>query len=422
MADERFYQSLLEISRRMAETRELAPLLQYAVRVALELLNAERGYLVLLKGDKLEFAVKLERKGEEFITASEEISNSIFYRVIETHKPIVTVDAIADPEFEKAESVRGLGLRSVMCAPLISRGNVIGALYLENRSYANIFIERDLEPLSFFTNQAAVSIENAILNDQLEERVRQRTQELQRTLEQLEKSWGEAVEANRLKTMLLGNVAHDIRSPISLAYSAIQTIIEGTFGNVSPKQIEWLTRASESLQVAVHLTGDLFDITKAEMNALEITPQPTALLPFLEHVYKLGSHIEWVGDVRLTHRLPTELPTLNLDPVRIQQVLLNLLTNAQKFTTQGEVLLYAELREDSVLIGVRDKGRGVPKEQQRAIFERFYQAEQGLETRRNGSGLGLAICKELVERHGGTIWVESEAGAGADFKFTLPIK
>ncbi len=420
MTDERFYQSLLEISRRMAETRELAPLLQYAVRVALELLNAERGYLVLLDGDAIQFAVKLERRDEGFFTAEEEISTSIFTHVIATHKPIITTDAVVDPQFSASTSVQDLQLRSVMCAPLISRGSVIGALYLENRSHANIFLESDLEPLSFFTNQAAVSIENAILNDELEARVRQRTEALERTMNQLEKSWLEAVEANRLKTMLLGNVAHDIRSPISLAYSAIQTMLEGTFGAVTPKQSDWLKRAIESLEVATHLTSDIFDLTKAEMNALEITPRPTDMSQFLEHVFKMGSNIAWADGVRFTHHIPKNLPTLSVDSIRIQQVLLNLLTNAQKFTSQGEVVLYAELIENAVLVGVRDTGTGIPQEHHHHIFERFYQADQALEIRQNGTGLGLAICEELVERHGGQIWVESEQGAYSDFKFTLP--
>lgn len=173
-------EQLLEISRRMAETRVLAPLLEYAMDVALKLVEAERGYLVLLDHeDKLDFRVRRDNQGQDIKQPEEQISHSVLNEVVNSGEPVVLTDALVDPSFQQAKSVVNLQLRSVMCVPLISHGNIIGAIYVENRSLADIFEENALKTLSFFAAQAAVAIENAILNDQLEERVAARTAALE---------------------------------------------------------------------------------------------------------------------------------------------------------------------------------------------------------------------------------------------------
>jgi serine/threonine-protein kinase PknK len=184
-------EKLLDISRKMAENRLLDPLLEYAMGVALELFNAEQGYLMLLGEDNsLDFRVRQDRSGKELSKPEEQISHTIFKQVINDGKPLVLANAGIDPNFQSAESVHSLKLQSVLCVPLISRGKTLGAIYIENRSKASIFTEEDLRPLEHFAAQAAVSIENAILNNELESRVEQRTAELaqinQRLREEIE--------------------------------------------------------------------------------------------------------------------------------------------------------------------------------------------------------------------------------------------
>ncbi|MCJ7624124.1 MAG: diguanylate cyclase [Anaerolineaceae bacterium] len=179
-------EKLLDIGRKMAENRIIDPLLEYAMGVALELVDAERGYIVLQNADKtLNFRIKLNRKGEELNEPEEQISHTIFEKVVKTRKPVLVADAIADPDYCLAESVTTLQLRSVMSVPLISRGRLIGAIYVENRSDKGVFQEEDSEPLEFFAAQAAVAIENALLNDDLESRVATRTADLAQINEKL---------------------------------------------------------------------------------------------------------------------------------------------------------------------------------------------------------------------------------------------
>jgi diguanylate cyclase (GGDEF)-like protein len=180
-------ENLLEVSRAMAETRSLDPLLHYAMAVALELFGGENGYLVLLGNNgKLEFRVRQNHLGLEVEEPQSAISHTILAKVIERRKPAVIADAMLDPSLGTAESVIALRLRSVMCAPLIASGNILGAIYVENRSNQDAFDQQDLKALEYFAAMAAVGIENAMLNAELAQRVEQRTAELQQALANLE--------------------------------------------------------------------------------------------------------------------------------------------------------------------------------------------------------------------------------------------
>lgn len=177
---------LLDISRQMAETRTLDPLLDYAMGEVLQFVGAERGYLVLMNHDEtLDFRVRRNSAGQEIEKPGEQISHTIFDKVIANRESIVIGDAIVDPALQTSQSIQALQLRSVMCVPLVSRGTTLGAIYVENRANKNVFNQDDLEPLEFFASQAAVCIENAVLNENLEARVATRTLELAQINEQL---------------------------------------------------------------------------------------------------------------------------------------------------------------------------------------------------------------------------------------------
>ena len=166
---------LLEIGRQLSETRELNPLLESAMQQALSFVGAKQGYIVLLDHDDLIFRVGLDNEGNRLTAPREQISRTIFDQVIATGKGQITADAASSMN---APSVRALNIRSVMCAPLISRGEILGAVYVENRLARNFFGLDDLVLLEYFAAQAAVSIENAMLNGDLEELVKTRTAEL----------------------------------------------------------------------------------------------------------------------------------------------------------------------------------------------------------------------------------------------------
>jgi len=421
--DDKMLLQLLDISRSMAETRVLDPLLDSAMNHALELVGAERGYLVLLKEDRtLDFRVKIDHKGNILDRPEEQISYTILNKVITTKQPQVIADAVVDPSFSKSVSVNALQLRSVMCVPLIARGQTLGAIFVENKSEMGMFTKENLLPLTYFASQAAISIENAILNDELEARVATRTAELEEAMARVEQSWGEAVEANRMRTTLYARITHDIRSPLSLIVSALSMIADGEFGELNEDQQEWINTSLSSADHVVRLTNDFFDLTKSDIGQLKIFKEDTDLRALLKRVREVCDILPWADGVAFKLEIDDEFPdSAFLDSTRIQQVIFNLVSNASKFTEQGEVILRAGVTPeyDGLLISVSDTGPGIAEEQLEQIFDRFVQVGDN-SSQRKGTGLGLAICHELVALHDGEIWAESEMSVGTTFYFTVP--
>lgn len=414
---------LLDASRQLAENRLLEPLLNYAMDKALDLVGGEQGYLILLSNkNTLDFKIKRSKKGQDLENPEEQISQTILSKVILIGEDLIIKNAIDDPQYSQSESVRALRLRSVMCVPMTSRGKTIGALYVENRTAQGIFKPEDIVPLKYFASQAAVAIENAILNDELENRVAVRTAELESAMRQLEQSWMEAVEFNRLRSEFLSKVAHDIRSPLGTVITALSLFEDGSFGEVNIQQQEWLAKSLRTLKHVARLTEDFFDLTKLQMGKLALYPEVIQLGDYLRDIYQVSKALPWSSEVVFEIDIASDLPAITLDPTRIQQVILNLLSNAMKFTQQGQVTLFGYMlkNDNGVVIGVQDTGTGIPEDQVHNLFERFQQAGPS-EMRKQGSGLGLAICRELVELHGGHIEVTSKIGEGSTFQFMLPL-
>jgi signal transduction histidine kinase len=431
--DQNLLEHMLVISRHMAEMRNLEPLLNYVIDEAIKLVGAEKGYIVLTRDDgTFKFMAKRGQDGVDLKNGEDQISTSVLNKVIQTSAPLILRDAINDPAFSEARSVVALGLRSIMCVPLIASGKTIGGIYVENRTVRNRFKENDLPPLTLFANQAAaVAIQNAVINDKLEAVVAERTKELQqrsRELEeahdQLEKSWTEAVEANRLRTVWLSNLAHDLRAPLNIVTMTLSALEKGSLGELNAEQREWVTKSLTAVQHTKSLIDNLFDIFKIEAGAITLHRTPINLESFLRDIYDVAQGLPWPENVTLQLDLATPLPTLTIDPVRMRQVLINLLTNAQKFTVQGTVKIHArhEAAKQEVVIGIADTGEGIPAHKVGRLFQRFQQVDDDSDRRRLGTGLGLAICREFVEMHGGRIWVESQFGHGANFVFALPVE
>lgn len=422
--DVKTLERLLAIGKELSKNRSLDPLLHYAMQVAIELVDAERGYLLWIEPENVfTFKVQMDRHGNQIDTPEEQISHSIIKDVVENQEPLLLQDALVDPKFQHAESVASLKLRSVICVPLISRNEVLGALYVENRSAKNVFVEEDIQPLEFLASQVTIAIENALLNDELEMRVESRTAELNHALQQVEDSLENAVELDRVRAAFVAMVAHDIRAPLGTIVFALNLLKEDLQDQINQDQLDWLNTSIAMTNHVDQLTRDFLDILSAQIGKLVVEPERVDLEEFLLHQFQINRSIPWPLAVEFRLDLAPNLPEVLCDQIRIQQVITNIISNAIKFTEKGSVVLYAhpdETNDGFVVIGVRDTGIGISNDNVEKIFQRFEQiGDNG--KKKNGLGLGLAICKELVERHGGKIWVESKMGTGADFKFSLPI-
>ncbi len=229
-------------------------------------------------------------------------------------------------------------------------------------------------------------------------------------------------ELDDMKTQFLSNVTHELRNPIGAIKQSIAVILEGTAGDLSEPQEKFLSNAKRNLDRLSALVDDILDLSKLEAKKMDINLKPAAITNIINEVCETLDTWTKNKDIALIKEVPDDLPEINVDPDRIIQVLMNIISNAIKFTPKdGSITISAELSEkkDQMIVRVADTGVGIPEEDLPKIFGKFQQAKNRSAGDKSGTGLGLTIAQELVQLHGGEITVESKEGEGTTFIFTL---
>ena len=278
-------------------------------------------------------------------------------------------------------------------------------------------------------NQVMASLEGHArqledLNSQLEAKVQARTAELAEANEELK-------QLDQLKDQFLANTSHELRTPLNGIIGIAESLIDGITGALPQS-----TRANLGLIVVSgrrlsNLINDILDFSTLQHRQIKLNLRPVALRTLTDTVLALSQGLVLHKKVQLVNEIPADLPRVRADENRLQQILQNLLGNAIKFTQSGKVAIAAtesleppEFVNDSekkMVITVSDTGIGIPEDKLDRIFGSFEQADGSVARQYGGTGLGLAISQQLIEAHGGRIWVESKVGEGSQFRFTLPV-
>jgi signal transduction histidine kinase len=216
-------------------------------------------------------------------------------------------------------------------------------------------------------------------------------------------------------------MSHELRTPLNAIINFVEMIARGMIGPVNREQVELLDQALDSSKHLLNLINDVLDISKIQAGQLTlfIEDQVSVQVEVETTLSILGGLIQEKG-LQLIRDLDPHLPMVSCDRRRLRQVLLNLISNAIKFTDKGAVTVSVKNRDQEVLFAVIDTGPGIPPDKQDMIFEPFIQAEDG-QKQLHGTGLGLPISRSLIRAHGGELWVESQSGEGSAFFFTLPV-
>jgi signal transduction histidine kinase len=227
-----------------------------------------------------------------------------------------------------------------------------------------------------------------------------------------------------LKDRLLSHVSHELRSPLTAIYQFVTLLLDGLAGKLTPQQQEYLSIVFRNVNQLQAMVQDLLDCSRTDSGQLHLDLQWHSIAPLIDATLSTLKPAAAAKSIALTATLPEPLPQVYVDPVRLQQVLRNLIENSIKFTPpSGSIAVGAHCPVDDpavLCLTVTDTGCGIRPEDTTRIFERLSQATDTIDAERQGLGLGLYICRELIARHGGRIWVDSQVGQGSTFYVTVP--
>jgi signal transduction histidine kinase len=332
-------------------------------------------------------------RGEEGRSAeAQPISTTLIARVLQRGTALLLRDAPA--ELAGSASVAAVGLKSTMCAPLWTGDETVGLVQVDNRAGGAAFTAEDLDRLCLIAGEAAPAIVGSELR--------------------------EAEQRNRLLRDLSAMVTHDLAGPLSSVTGLLRLLAGEPLSQEQHELVEVALAGSEWMGV---LVAGILDVARMEAGRMEPRREPVAIGSEVEQALLLLDHHLRQKRMRVEVSVAPNLPTILGDADLLRRVLLNLVANAVRFSSEGGTLeLVARLEEDGsrMVVSVRDQGPGIPLEQQALIFDKFAQLPGGRRAASISVGLGLAFCRLAVEAHGGRIWVESEAGKGSCFSFSLP--
>jgi signal transduction histidine kinase/DNA-binding response OmpR family regulator len=398
-----------EVSRLATSTLETGTLLSRAVNLLRERFGFYHTAIYLLD-EQGKYAVVREATGQPGVQMKEAKhsiavgSRTIIGQVTESGKPYAALDTSKDPLYRAHPSLPDT--KTQLALPLKIGDRMLGALDV-HVSRANAFLPADVAVLQSLADQVAVALDNA------------RSYEVER------EALKEMREADRLKTQFLANMSHELRTPLNSIIGFSRVILKGIDGPITDLQNQDLTAIHNAGQHLLGLINDILDISRIDAGKMELAFEEVDMRNLIQSVASTALGLIKDKPIRLSQFIPDDLPLARADPIRARQVLLNLLSNAAKFTESGSIVIEAKLQTNpdnypEIVVSVSDTGSGIPADHFPKLFEAFSQVDASPTRRTGGTGLGLSICKRLVEMHGGRIWMDSILGKGSTFYFTLP--
>jgi GAF domain-containing protein len=405
--------ALGEVTQTIASTLNLDEVLERIVRHAARLSGCESGVIFeAVGGGGTTFELRATYQLHEALrrqlnsTAGRIGETSLVARAALAREPVQTADISesAAPSSTLRAAAIEAGVRAALSVPLIHEGRILGGLNVY-RNTPGEFSGETLELLRTFASQSALAIQNARLFSEIQAKSR------------------ELEVASRHKSEFLAAMSHELRTPLNAVIGFSEVLLEKMFGEVNERQEEYLRDILGSGRHLLSLINDILDLSKVEAGRMELEMGRLALPDALEHGLTMVRERAARHGLSLSLDVAPEVAALGeieADERKIRQVILNLLTNAVKFTPDGgAVSVTALLKEGEIVVSVADTGIGIAPEDQDRIFEAFQQAGQSPSRSREGTGLGLPLARQFVELHGGRLWLESQPGQGSTFSFTL---
>ncbi len=419
----KYLSALHQTTLGLISRRELHDLLETIVARSAELVGVPYGFIYLY--DEVSHTLTLEVGAgvfKDFIGYQIKPGVGLAGKTWEKGEPLVVNDYQAwegkdpDARWHQVQVVAGI--------PIKSKSGIIGVIGVSDDKEGRQITGNEIGVLTRFAQLTSIAIENARLYQQMQQELteHERTQkELKLSHLKLQEAKAIAEAATLAKSEFLANMSHEIRTPMNAITGFTQLLLET---EMSSRQQEYLELIKSSSDILLHLINDILDFSKIEAGKLDLDKKPFKLKEVAESLCGIYFDKSVDSDIELVVDVHPDVPyTLVGDEMRLKQILINLTSNAMKFTKKGEVIVHVKVRmvldrQITLEFSVKDTGIGINPEQFSRLFDSFAQADASTTRNYGGTGLGLAICKKLVQMMKGEIWVESESGKGSRFIFT----
>jgi GAF domain-containing protein len=401
-------QALGEVSQAVNSTLDLQTVLSTIVAKAVQLSGTEGGAIYVF--DELEQLFRLQATygfSEDLIAAVQDQhlgASDAIRQATQSRQPLEIADIRDEPPSPLREIAMRAGYRARLIVPLVSADKVVGALVIRRKQPGN-FPKATVHLLQTFAAQSVLAIQNARLFREIEDKSRQLQQ------------------ASEHKSQFVASMSHELRTPLNAIIGLTEMMVKNAARFGTEKAQEPLQRVNRAGTHLLGLINQVLDLSKIEAGKLELNPQTVQLAPLIDDVVDTARQLAEQNKNRLVVEVHEDLGAITVDPMRLRQILLNLLSNACKFTKEGEVKLRASRVSNGshwIELSVSDTGIGMTPEQQAKLFEEFSQADASTAQRFGGTGLGLAITRKLARMMGSDVTVTSEPGKGSVFTLRLP--
>jgi signal transduction histidine kinase len=401
-------QALGDVGRAVSSTLDLKVVLKTIVDRAVEISSTDSGSIYYYR-QELGTLQLGETSGldDDVIARFRKLDISVgetgVGEAIANKQPLQIPDLLKRPSNPLRDIAIEVGMRAALVVPLLGIEGPLGALALQRRSPGD-FPPSVVSLMQTFADQSAIALENARLFNE----VAQKSRELEL--------------ASQHKSQFVANMSHELRTPLAAVLGYAELMQEGFYEPQGPKSLDALTRIRANGKHLLELINSVLDIAKIEAGQFSLNLAEYALDSVVETVRAATESLAQNKKLAFRTEVAKPLPIGVGDEQRLTQVLLNLVGNAIKFTDVGEVRVTATATDGQFALSVSDTGPGIAEHDRARIFEQFHQVDNSNTRAKGGTGLGLAIAKQIVEMHGGRIWVESMMGKGATFRMELPIR
>jgi signal transduction histidine kinase len=400
--------ALGEVSQAVNSTINLETVLSTIVAKAVQLSGTDAGTVFVFEDESQKFHLRASYGMDDALVASVKgqpirAGETVIGQATQERRAIQLPDLQPGSSSLILDVILRAGFRAWLTIPLLAADRIVGALVVRRRKPGK-FPKDTVDLLQTFGAQSVLAIQNARLFKEIEEKAR------------------ELEIASQHKSQFVANMSHELRTPLAAILGYAELMQEGFYGGLSEKAITSLTRIRSNGKHLLGLINTILDIAKLESGQFSLNLADYSLGSVVETVRVATESLAETKKLTLKTDVAARLPVGFGDEQRLTQVLLNLVGNAIKFTDIGEVRITAAAMNGHFAVGVTDTGPGIPRHELHRVFNQFHQVDSSNTKAKGGTGLGLAIAKQIVEMHGGRIWVESMLGKGATFLMELPVR